>query len=139
MIVAVGSPRSTNDPAPAGFFPSRTVRRAVLASTLLASTLLALMAGSATAAEDRDTARARLASLASTCAACHGTDGRVPAGSPIPGLAAKPAALLAQQMRDYRSGARSGTIMPQLARGYSDDQIDRLAEWFARQPAGGAR
>ena len=99
--------------------------------------LLALMAGAAGAAEDgRDAAR--LASLASTCAACHGTEGRVPPGSAIPGLAARSATLLAQQMRDYRSGARSGTIMPQLARGYSDEQIDRLAAWFARQAPAGA-
>ncbi len=38
-------------------------------------------------------------------------------------------------MQDFRSGARNGTVMPQLAKGYTDAQIDAMAAWFAAQPA----
>jgi cytochrome c553 len=34
-------------------------------------------------------------------------------------------------MKAFRSGARPATVMHQLARGYTDAQIDRVAEYFA--------
>ncbi|HSN31083.1 MAG TPA: c-type cytochrome [Ideonella sp.] len=73
-------------------------------------------------------------SLAATCAACHGTDGRPPAGATMPGLAGLPAAYLVEQMRDFRRGARPSTVMQQLARGFSDAQIESLGAFFALQP-----
>jgi cytochrome c553 len=36
-------------------------------------------------------------------------------------------------MREFKSGDRKGTLMPQLARGYTDAQIDAIAGWFAQQ------
>jgi cytochrome c553 len=43
-------------------------------------------------------------------------------------------------MRDFKSGARAGTVMPEIARGYSDDEIDAIAAWFAPlQPRDRAR
>ena len=98
--------------------------------------VLALAAAGASAQEGADALRAR--SLAATCAACHGTDGRAPEGAALPGLAGMPAAQLAEQMRAFKSGARTGTVMPQLAKGFSDAQIDALAAWFAR-PAAAAK
>ena len=76
----------------------------------------------------------RARSLAANCAACHGTDGRAAAGASLPGLAGVPAPMLIEQMKAFKSGARTGTVMPQLAKGYSDAQIEQLAAWFAQAP-----
>ena len=92
--------------------------------------LLALAAAGASAQEGADALRAR--SLAATCAACHGTDGRATTEAALPGLAGMPAPYLAEQMKAFKSGVRTGTLMPQLAKGYSDAQIEQLAAWFAK-------
>jgi len=86
----------------------------------------------------QDVQALRLRSLAATCAACHGTDGRAAEGAALPGLAALPAPYLVAQMQAFKSGARAGTVMPQLAKGYSDAQIAQLAAWFAQAPSTGA-
>lgn len=77
----------------------------------------------------------KMRSLAATCAACHGTDGRSTADDALPSLAGRPAEALARLLRDFKSGARPGTVMPQLAKGYDDAQIDLLARYFATQSA----
>ncbi len=41
----------------------------------------------------------------------------------------------AEQMNAFKSGARVGSVMPQLAKGFSDAQITELAAWFERAPA----
>ncbi|HZT55498.1 MAG TPA: c-type cytochrome, partial [Burkholderiaceae bacterium] len=71
------------------------------------------------------------------CAQCHGTDGRAPPGSAVPALAGMPAAYLAEQMQAFKAGTRPGTVMPQLAKGYSDAQIAQLAAYFAQPLTGG--
>ncbi len=69
--------------------------------------------------------------LASTCAACHGTDGRAAEGATVPGLAGAPKAAFAAQMKAFKDGSRPATIMHQLSKGYTDEQIDRLGDYFA--------
>jgi cytochrome c553 len=78
----------------------------------------------------------RARALAATCAQCHGTDGRsAETGSAaVPSLAGLPAAQLVAQMTAFKNGTRSGTVMPQLAKGFSDAQIAQLAAWFAAAP-----
>lgn len=70
--------------------------------------------------------------LAATCANCHGTDGRSSTDR-IPALAGKPAADLQQQMAAFKSGARPATIMHQIAKGYTDAQVELIAGYFAAQ------
>ena len=72
--------------------------------------------------------------LAAPCAICHGTEGR-PAGtdSPLIPLAGLPRDHIATQMRAFRDGKRPATVMHQIAKGYTDPQIDQLAAWFAAQ------
>ena len=77
----------------------------------------------------------RTASLAATCAACHGTEGRAVREAAIPGLAGMPAPYLREQMHAFQRGTRPGSVMPQLAKGYSEAQIDGLAAYFAQRPA----
>ena len=85
-----------------------------------------------TAAQD---ARAlHLRALAATCANCHGTQGRAVDGASVPGLAGMPASYMIEQLTAFKSGARPATVMHQLAKGYSDSQIEAVAGWFAAQP-----
>ena len=72
-------------------------------------------------------------SLAATCAACHGTQGRAIVGATVPGLAGQPAPYLSEQMKGFKSGGRPATVMHQIAKGYSDAQIEQLAAYFAAQ------
>lgn len=71
--------------------------------------------------------------LAAGCSGCHGTDGAATADPPP--LAGRSRDELARLLRDFKSGARPGTLMPQLAKGYTDAEIDALAAWFAAQRA----
>ena len=70
--------------------------------------------------------------LAASCAICHGTEGRAVTQDAKP-LAGLPRAEIATQMRAFRDGRRPATVMHQIAKGYSEAEIDTLAAWFAAQ------
>ena len=70
--------------------------------------------------------------LAAACANCHGTNGHSLGG--IPSLAGQNKATMLTQLREFRDGKRSATIMHQIAKGYSDAQFDLMSEYFSRQP-----
>jgi sulfide dehydrogenase cytochrome subunit len=69
--------------------------------------------------------------IAANCANCHGTTGK--SAGAMPSLAGQPKAYLVEQMRAFRDGKRPATIMHQIAKGYTDAQIDAVAEHFSRQ------
>ena len=69
--------------------------------------------------------------LAATCSSCHGTNGVSRGGTPS--LAGRSRDDIVRAMQDYKSGAKAGTIMPQLAKGYTDAEIVLAAGWFAAQ------
>ena len=85
------------------------------------------------AAQGSDPTLAR--NIAAGCSACHGTNG-VSVGQ-VPSLAGMQRAEIILKMQEFKSGKRQGTLMPQLAKGYTDDQIDLAATWFAMQPTPG--
>jgi cytochrome subunit of sulfide dehydrogenase len=64
---------------------------------------------------------------AAACANCHGTEGRAEPG--MASLAGKTD--IAQQMLDFKSGRKPATLMHQIAKGYSDEQIQQIAAYFA--------
>jgi cytochrome c553 len=70
--------------------------------------------------------------LAATCANCHGTAGRSVTKEVIP-LAGLPKEFIVSQMKAFKEGTRPATIMQQLAKGYSDQQIEVIADYFAGQ------
>jgi cytochrome c553 len=70
--------------------------------------------------------------LAAPCAICHGTDGRSVTKDVVP-LAGLPREHIASQMRAFRDGQRPATVMHQIAKGYTEAQIDALAAWFSSQ------
>ena len=95
-------------------------------STLLvaaALTLVSSLAGAADAGRD----------IAAGCASCHGTDGR--SRGAIPALAGRDKAAIVQEVRDFRDGKRPSTVMRQLAKGYTDAQIEAAAAYFTAQKA----
>jgi len=71
--------------------------------------------------------------VAANCTNCHGTAGV--AKAPMPSLAGQKKESIAEQMREFRDGKRMATVMHQIAKGYTDAQIDAMADFFARQPA----
>ena len=73
----------------------------------------------------------RTRALAATCAQCHGTDGRAVAGEALVRLAGQPKDYLLTQLLAFRSGQRPATIMHQITRGYSQEQLDEVATYFA--------
>ncbi len=93
---------------------------------------LALIAlAPAASAQDANLAR----SLAATCANCHGTNGN--ARGDMKPLAGVSADRIIAALADYKSGNQPATIMHQIAKGYSDGQIQLIAGYFAAQkPAG---
>jgi cytochrome c553 len=68
--------------------------------------------------------------LAATCFTCHGTDGRS-VGDVPPSLAGRPRQELLERLREFRTGARASTVMQQQAKGYSDEQLELIAGYFA--------
>jgi cytochrome subunit of sulfide dehydrogenase len=99
--------------------------------TLVFVAASALLAATAALAQTPDPNLAR--SIAATCANCHGTNG-VSRGD-IASLADTGKDDIVRKMQEFKSGARPGTIMPQLAKGYTDTQIELAAGWFAAQKA----
>ena len=71
--------------------------------------------------------------LAAACASCHGTSGVSRAG--MPALAGRDPDELTRLMQDFRSGKRPATVMQQIARGYTDEQVAAIAAHFAAQRA----
>ncbi len=91
---------------------------------------LALLAGAAGAqAQAVDPLQAR--SWAASCASCHGTLGNAQPG--MPSLAGQSKADLVSKMQDYKNGRLPATLMHQIAKGYTDEQIEAIAAYFAAQ------
>jgi len=99
------------------------------AGALTASVLIA----AGVPAMAQDSASLRTKALAATCANCHGTEGRAVDGASVPGLAGMPAIYLVDQLKTFKAGTRPATVMHQLAKGFSDAQIEQLAAYFAAQ------
>ena len=75
--------------------------------------------------------------LAANCANCHGTNGHGVGGMPT--LAGRPQERLIEALTAFRSGARAGTVMPQLTKGYSPAQLEAIAMYLSSQPQQAAR
>lgn len=102
-----------------------------LRNTTLAALLLCA-AFSVMAAEAVDeTFLAR--NLAATCTVCHSL-GRPQTGTGIDALAGSGRSKLLQKLREYKDGTRPATIMHQISKGYSDEQLLWIADWYANQP-----
>jgi len=72
--------------------------------------------------------------IAHTCAACHGTQGRLGDEAFMP-LAGLPRAQFVRTMQDFRSGARPSTLMGHVAQGFSDAELAAMGAYFESVPA----
>ena len=66
-----------------------------------------------------------------SCSGCHPSSAHV--ASPVPRLAGRDKAELAKALLDFRSGARPGTVMDRIAKGFTDEEIQAIAAWYAAQ------
>lgn len=69
-------------------------------------------------------------SLALSCAACHGTDGKSPGA--IPTIDGRSVKEMKEALTGFKNGSRPATVMNRLAKGYTDQEIDELAEYFSK-------
>jgi cytochrome subunit of sulfide dehydrogenase len=99
-------------------FPAHLSRLAIL--------LTVVYGAAAQAVQDAQTRQ-----LGASCSACHGTNGNSVGGTPV--LAGLSRDHLIKQMQDFKSGARAATVMHRHAKGYSDTEIGKLADYFAAQ------
>lgn len=97
-------------------------------NTRIALTLALMIPATLAYADDRSSAQTAL--LAASCANCHGTDGKL-AGA-IPAIANRPATALESQLLDFKHDEQTrATVMPRIAKGYSDEELKALAQYFS--------
>ena len=94
---------------------------------LIASTLAIAALGTQAQSADLNLGR----NLAANCANCHGTNGASVGG--MPGLAGRPQAELLRSLHEYRDGKRPATIMHQLAKGYTEAQLEAVSAYLSAQ------
>ncbi len=85
------------------------------------------------AAQNADATKLYHRSLAATCANCHGTDGKGVPEAGMPLINNQSSEQILASLKAYKSGAREGTIMPQLAKGYSDEQLQIIANQIGKK------
>ena len=72
------------------------------------------------------------AMLSDTCAGCHGTDGasRGPGTPSIGGLSKD---YFIELMKGFKSGEIPSTIMGRIAKGYSDEEVTKMAGYYGKK------
>ena len=68
---------------------------------------------------------------AASCSGCHPVSPRVI--SPVPRIAGVDQVALARALHDFRSGQRPATVMDRIAKGFTDEEIQAIAAWYATQ------
>ncbi|MGH7310499.1 MAG: c-type cytochrome [Candidatus Rokuibacteriota bacterium] len=65
------------------------------------------------------------------CSGCHPTSTRV--SSPVLRLQGLDQAAMVRAMQEFRSGQRASTVMDRIAKGFTDEEIQAIAAWYAAQ------
>lgn len=99
-------------------------------SSVLMAGLVAGLLGATTLANAQSL---QVKQWAASCSACHGTDGYSEGG--MASLAGQSKAELIKKMNEYKTGKRTASIMHQLSKGYTDEQIEQISAYFAALPA----
>jgi len=92
--------------------------------TQLAAALVGVGLALSASADDATLGR----NLAATCVTCHGKNST--GTGTLEGMAKDQ---LMQTMKAFKSGARPATLMHQLSKGYSEEQIALIADYFSKQ------
>lgn len=92
---------------------------------------MALMGACSTSVNAQTVSDLQLRSWAAACSNCHGTGGVALQG--MESLAGVPKDDLLKKMLDFKTGRKPATVMHQLSKGYTDEQLAALAGYFAAQ------
>jgi sulfide dehydrogenase cytochrome subunit len=103
--------------------------RPSFALAAIAAALLAVSVPTVTAAEGLN-----VQGLADACTSCHGLEGHSQGFIPTIGGVEK--STLLRQLKAFKDQKGSATIMNRIARGYTDAELEALAQYFstAKQP-----
>ena len=105
--------------------PSHRSGQRALCRAIVAAAIGVASVGAATAVSAEPPAGA------ASCSGCHPSSPRV--SSPVPRLAGMDEGAIVRALHEFRSGARTGTVMDRIAKGFTDTEIQAIAAWFARQ------
>lgn len=116
------------------------MKTTLIMGTVLVSAAFLAMAlgrdGGAGMMEEKDPVAERAAAQALSCAACHGTGGALRTAIPL--LAGQPEMVLRAQLLAFKRDEFPGaTVMPRLAKGYSEEELAALAAYFSSLPPAG--
>lgn len=75
---------------------------------------------------------AKVRGWAAGCNACHGPDGRSEAG--MPSLAGRDKNEMFKYLTEIKEGKRTATVMHQIGKGFSNDELQRITDFFSRLP-----
>lgn len=73
------------------------------------------------------------ANLASSCSNCHGPWGHAVPKSSIPSLKGLDAEHIRTSLLQFKTGRQNSTIMNQIAKGYTDEQINLIASYLGEK------
>jgi cytochrome subunit of sulfide dehydrogenase len=68
---------------------------------------------------------------ASSCSGCHPASRSV--ATPLDRLNGRNPADIVAAVQAFRSGQRSATVMDRIAKGFTDDEIKAIADWYGAQ------
>ena len=68
---------------------------------------------------------------ASSCSGCHPVSRSV--DTPVKRLIGANAADIVSAVQEFRSGKRPATVMDRIAKGFTDDEIKAIADWYGTQ------
>ncbi len=68
---------------------------------------------------------------ASSCTGCHPTKAGI--DTPIPTLAGRNAADIIAAMEAFRNGQKPATVMDRIAKGFTVEEVQAIAAWYAAQ------
>ena len=69
---------------------------------------------------------------APSCLGCHAVAGADSAVVPLSSLTAEQ---IETAMQAFRSGSRASTVMDRIAKGFTDEEVRAIAQWYARDKA----
>ncbi len=98
-----------------------------MSKALCVLTVFGLLAMSAAAKADAESAKATATGV---CAGCHGAKG-ISASDAFPNLAGQKKGYLANVLKAYRDKTRNAPVMNGMAGSLSDAQIEDLAAYFS--------
>lgn len=67
-----------------------------------------------------------------SCSGCHAA--KPGPDEIVPRIAGRPEGEIATAMRAFRTGDRDGTVMPRIARGFTEEESGAIAAWLSRRP-----